>query len=57
MFVSITKTFLQELRECDWEGFFHEMNVFCSRNDIDMPDLDCLYKIDRSQEQTTIEHH
>ena len=33
------------------------MKVFCSRNDIDMLDLDCLYKIGCSREQTTIEHH
>ena len=56
-FVSTTKTLLQELRECGWEGFLQEVKVFCSRNDIDMPDLDCLYKIGRSREQTTVEHH
>ena len=56
-FVSTTKTLLQELRECGWEGFLQEVKVFCSRNDIDMPDLDCLYKISRSREQTTVEHH
>ena len=56
-FVSTTKTLLQELRECGWEGFLQEVKVFCSRNDIDMLDLDCLYKIGRSREQTTVEHH
>ena len=56
-FVSTTKALLQELRECGWEGFLQEVKVFCSRNDIDMPDLDCLYKIDRSHEQITVEHH
>ncbi|XP_042418961.1 zinc finger MYM-type protein 1-like [Zingiber officinale] len=56
-FVSTTKTILQELRECGWEEFLHEVKVFCSRNDIDVPDLDCLYKIGRSRQQTTIEHH
>ncbi|XP_075499096.1 uncharacterized protein LOC142537471 [Primulina tabacum] len=34
-----------------------EVKVFCSRNEIDVPDLDCLYKIGRSCRQTTIEHH
>ena len=56
-FVSTTKTLIQELRECGWEGFLQEVKVFCSRNDIDIPDLDCLYKIGRSHEQTTVEHH
>ncbi|XP_042432588.1 zinc finger MYM-type protein 1-like [Zingiber officinale] len=56
-FVSTTKTILQKLRECGWEEFLHEVKVFCSRNDIDVPDLDCLYKIGRSRQQTTIEHH
>ena len=41
-FVSTIKILLQELRECGWEGFLQEVKVFCSRNDIDMPDLDCL---------------
>ena len=45
------------MRECDWEGFFQEVKVFCSRNDIDTPNLDCLYKIGCSREQTTTEHH
>ncbi|XP_075524545.1 uncharacterized protein LOC142556946 [Primulina tabacum] len=34
-----------------------EVKVFCSRNEIDMPDLDCLYKIGSSCRQTTIDHH
>ena len=49
-FVSTTKTLIQELRECGWKGFFQEVKVFCSRNDIDMLDLDCLYKIGYSCE-------
>ena len=40
-FVSTIKTLLHELRECGWERFLQEVKVFCSRNDIDMPDLDC----------------
>ncbi|XP_042380193.1 zinc finger MYM-type protein 1-like [Zingiber officinale] len=56
-FVSTTKTILQELRECGWEEFLHEVKVFCSRNEIDVPDLDCQYKIGRSRQQTTVEHH
>ncbi|XP_042415371.1 uncharacterized protein LOC122004572 [Zingiber officinale] len=56
-FVSTTKTILQELRECGWEDFLHEVKVFCTRNEIDVPDLDCLYKIGRFRQQTTVEHH
>ncbi|XP_075515351.1 uncharacterized protein LOC142549991 [Primulina tabacum] len=56
-FVTTTKTSLQEFRECGWNEFLHEVKVFCSRNEIDVPDLDCLYKIGRSCRQTTIEHH
>ncbi|XP_075499782.1 uncharacterized protein LOC142538321 [Primulina tabacum] len=56
-FVTTTKTCLQEFRECGWNEFLQEVKVFCSRNEIDVPDLDCLYKIRRSCRQTTIEHH
>ncbi|XP_075481078.1 uncharacterized protein LOC142521773 [Primulina tabacum] len=56
-FVTTTKTCLQEFRECGWNEFLQEVKVFCSRNEIDVPDLDCLYKIGRSCRQTTIEHH
>ncbi|KAL8484958.1 hypothetical protein ACS0TY_027314 [Phlomoides rotata] len=56
-FVSTTKTILQELRDCGWEGFLEEVKVFCLKNDIDVPNLDSLYKIGRSSRQTTIEHH
>ncbi|XP_073045374.1 uncharacterized protein [Primulina eburnea] len=47
-FVTTTKTCLQEFRECGWNEFLQEVKVFCSRNEIDVPDLDCLYKIGRS---------
>ncbi|XP_073136886.1 uncharacterized protein [Henckelia pumila] len=56
-FVSTTKTILQELRECEWEEFLHGVKDFCSKNEIDVPDLDCLYKIGRSRQQTKVEHH
>ncbi|XP_075521536.1 uncharacterized protein LOC142554745 [Primulina tabacum] len=56
-FVTTTKTCLQEFRECGWNEFLQEVKVFCSRNEIDVPDLDCLYKIGRCCRQTTIEHH
>lgn len=56
-FVTTTKTILQELREHGWDEFLQEVKVFCSRNEIDVPGLDCLYKIGRSRRQTTIEHH
>ncbi|XP_075504357.1 uncharacterized protein LOC142541778 [Primulina tabacum] len=56
-FVTTTKTCLQEFRECGWNEFLQEVKVFCSRNEIDVPDLDCLYKIGRSCRKTTIEHH
>ncbi|XP_073133865.1 uncharacterized protein [Henckelia pumila] len=56
-FVSTTKTILQELRECGWEEFLYGVKDFCSKNEIDVPDLDCLYKIGRSRQQTIVEHH
>ncbi|XP_073120496.1 uncharacterized protein [Henckelia pumila] len=56
-FVSTTKTILQELRECGWEEFLHGVKVFCTRNEIDVPNLDCLYKIGRSRQQIIVEHH
>ncbi|XP_075512752.1 uncharacterized protein LOC142548333 [Primulina tabacum] len=39
-FVTTTKTCLQEFRECGWNEFLQEVKVFCSRNEIDVPDLD-----------------
>ena len=45
------------MKACGWEGFLHEVKVFCSKNDIDMLDLYCLYKIGRSRKQTIVEHH
>ncbi|XP_074567177.1 uncharacterized protein LOC141823867 [Curcuma longa] len=56
-FVSTTKTILQDLRECGWEEFLNEVKVFCSRNEIDVPDLNCPYKIGRCRQQITVEHH
>ncbi|XP_073152805.1 uncharacterized protein [Henckelia pumila] len=56
-FVSTTKTILQEFREFGWEEFFHEVKMFCSRNEIEVRDLDSPYKISRSRQQTTVEHH
>ncbi|XP_073061710.1 uncharacterized protein [Primulina eburnea] len=47
-FVTTTKTCLQKFRECGWNEFLQEVKVFCSRNEIAVPDLDCLYKIGRS---------
>ncbi|XP_042460126.1 zinc finger MYM-type protein 1-like [Zingiber officinale] len=56
-FISTTKIILQKLRECGWEEFLHEVKVCCSRNEINVPDLDCQYTIGRSRQQTTVEHH
>ncbi|XP_047309724.1 uncharacterized protein LOC124913157 [Impatiens glandulifera] len=56
-FVSTTKISLQKLRECGWREFFDEVKMFCSKNEIDVPNLDCLHKIGRSRQQNTVEHH
>ncbi|XP_074559959.1 uncharacterized protein LOC141816025 [Curcuma longa] len=56
-FVSTTKIILQDPRECGWEEFLNEVKVFYSRNEIDVPDLNCPYKIDRCHQQITVEHH
>ncbi|XP_075492569.1 uncharacterized protein LOC142530630 [Primulina tabacum] len=56
-FVTTTKTSIQEFREYGWNEFLQEVKVFCSRNKIDVSDLDCLYNIGRSCRQTIIEHH
>ncbi|KAL6533686.1 hypothetical protein OROHE_013519 [Orobanche hederae] len=56
-FVSTTKTILQELRGSGWEEFLKEVQIFCLKNDIDVPNLDSPYKVGRSRGQTTVEHH
>ncbi|XP_073131498.1 uncharacterized protein [Henckelia pumila] len=56
-FVSTTKTILQEFREFGWEEFLHEVKMFCSRNEIEVRDLDSSYKLGHSRQQTTVEHH
>lgn len=58
-FVSTIKTLLQKLRDDDWEEFFQKVKSFCSKYDVDIPDLDSFYKVGpcRSYDQITVEHH
>ncbi|XP_052185172.1 uncharacterized protein LOC127796813 [Diospyros lotus] len=56
-FVSTAKLILQELREEGWEVFLQEVKDFCSRHNIDIPDLDSSYMIGRCRDETTVEHH
>ncbi|XP_022866733.1 uncharacterized protein LOC111386498 [Olea europaea var. sylvestris] len=49
------------MRDDDWEEFLQEVKIFCSKHDIEIPDLESFYKIGpyRSHDQITIEryHH
>ncbi|XP_052185253.1 uncharacterized protein LOC127796889 [Diospyros lotus] len=56
-FVSTAKLILQELREEGWEVFLQEVKDFCSRHNIDIPDLNSSYMIGCCRDETTVEHH
>ncbi|XP_021829144.1 zinc finger MYM-type protein 1-like [Prunus avium] len=60
--VRSTKDALQKLRLEGWDTFFEEVESFCKKHDIDMPDMNAPYKAGtrRSCQQLddiTIEHH
>ncbi|XP_022847546.1 uncharacterized protein LOC111370068 [Olea europaea var. sylvestris] len=46
-------------RDDDWEEFLQELRKFCSKHDIEIPDLESLYKAGpcRSRDQITTDHH
>ncbi|XP_022880789.1 uncharacterized protein LOC111398066 [Olea europaea var. sylvestris] len=58
-FVHTTKIIIQELREDSWEEFLQEVNCFCSKNDIHIPDFHSSYMVGHShgREYPTIKHH
>lgn len=55
-FVSTTKQLFQKLRDDGWEEFLQDVNFFCARNDITIPNLKGLYNTGRSNVETTVEH-
>ncbi|XP_021816365.1 uncharacterized protein LOC110758764 [Prunus avium] len=60
--VRSTKDVLKKLRLDGWDIFFEEVESFCKKHDIDMPDMNALYKIDtrracQQRDDITVEHH
>ncbi|KAI5338306.1 hypothetical protein L3X38_017577 [Prunus dulcis] len=60
--VRSTKDVLKKLRLGGWDIFFEEVESFCKKHDIDMPDMNALYKIGTRRscqkcDDITIEHH
>ncbi|KAK9726075.1 hypothetical protein RND81_05G188400 [Saponaria officinalis] len=60
--VSITKSLIQSLREDRWKDFVEEVNLFCQKHDILVPEMDAIYigrkgRARRQQDQNTVEHH
>ncbi|KAL5752142.1 hypothetical protein ACOSQ2_022649 [Xanthoceras sorbifolium] len=60
--VSITKVLIQNMREDDWESLLKNVNSFCSRYEIDVPNMSDRYLMGRGRsshkkEHITIEHH
>ncbi|XP_022845315.1 uncharacterized protein LOC111368315 [Olea europaea var. sylvestris] len=58
-FVSTTTKLLHKLRDDDWEEFLEEVKKFCTKHDIEIPDLESLYKVGpcRSRDPITMKHH
>ncbi|KAM5551090.1 zinc finger MYM-type protein 1 [Rosa sericea] len=61
-FVGHTKSFLQEMREEGWDDLVRNVESFCEKHDIDMPDMNARYKdgTGRGCQQRgfiTVEHH
>ncbi|XP_022867911.1 uncharacterized protein LOC111387573 [Olea europaea var. sylvestris] len=58
-FVSTTTKLLHKLRDDDWEEFLEEVKKFCSKHDIEIPDLESLYKVGpcHSRDPITMKHH
>ncbi|KAL6292914.1 hypothetical protein ACE6H2_001056 [Prunus campanulata] len=60
--VRSTKDALQKLRLEGWDTFFEEVESFCKKHDIDMPDMNAPYKAGtrrscQQRDDITIEHH
>ncbi|KAL5774680.1 hypothetical protein ACOSP7_012237 [Xanthoceras sorbifolium] len=61
-FVSTTKALIQNMREDGWESLLKNVNSFCSRYEIDVPNMSDRYLMGRGRsshkkEHITIEHH
>ncbi|CAL2231487.1 unnamed protein product [Prunus armeniaca] len=57
-----TKNVLKKLRLDGWDIFFEEVESFCKKHDIDMSDMNALYKIGtchscQQRDDITVEHH
>ncbi|CAL9019754.1 unnamed protein product, partial [Prunus brigantina] len=60
--VRSTKDALQKLRLEGWDTFFEEVESFCKKHDINMPDMNAPYKVGtrrscQQRDDITIEHH
>ncbi|KAL5854184.1 hypothetical protein ACOSQ4_003986 [Xanthoceras sorbifolium] len=60
--VSTTKALIQNMREDGWESLLKNVNSFCSRYEIDVPNMSDRYLMGRGRsshkkEHITIEHH
>ncbi|XP_050373315.1 uncharacterized protein LOC126790969 [Argentina anserina] len=61
-FVRLTMTLLQEMREEGWDDLVKDVESFCEKYDIDMPDMSARYKSGtgrdcQQQNFISIEHH
>ncbi|KAM5580829.1 hypothetical protein ABKV19_010171 [Rosa sericea] len=61
-FVGHTKSFLQEMREEGWDDLVRNVESFCEKHDIDMPDMNACYKDGtgcgcQQRGFITVEHH
>ncbi|KAI5322728.1 hypothetical protein L3X38_031800 [Prunus dulcis] len=59
---SVPKEALKKLRLEGWDTFFEEVESFCKKHDIDMPDMNAPYKVGtrrscQQRDDITIEHH
>ncbi|XP_038722047.1 uncharacterized protein LOC120014198 [Tripterygium wilfordii] len=58
--VSTTKALLSRFRQDEWDTFFEKVKLFCTKHDIDIPDMGGRYRVRRScqrQDPITIEHY
>ena len=59
--LSSTKSLLQELRDHGWKALLEKVKLFCTKHEIDIPDMDRkfvdLIRSRSKKDNTTVEHH
>nr|XP_011463590.1 PREDICTED: uncharacterized protein LOC101309442 [Fragaria vesca subsp. vesca] len=58
-FVRVTKSLLREMREVGWDDLVRDVESFCEKHDLEMPDMSARYKngTGRRCQEITVEHH